>query len=72
MDPTLLLVASKKIWSRGPAPEVIIVSISRDTNRRAMIKIRLVARPIATHATMINGPSTVGLGISGQRMNDVR
>jgi hypothetical protein len=49
-----------------------MVSISRDTKRRAIIKIKLVARPIATHATIISGPSTVGLGISGQRMNDVR
>lgn len=41
-----------------------MVSISRDTNRRATIKIKLVARPIATHATMMSGPSTVGVGIS--------
>lgn len=42
----------------------MIMSISGDTNSSTIMKIKLVAIPIATHAIMITGPSVDGSGIS--------
>ena len=64
MLPARLLVASKKICNSGPAAASITSSGFPATNRRTVKKMKPVKTPMPTHAIMIFGPSTDGLGIS--------
>lgn len=62
--PALLLVASMRICSRGPAADVVTFSMFPATNRRTIKKMDPVTVPIPTQETMIFGPSTSALGTS--------
>ena len=64
MEPPLLLVASKKMASRGPAVELMTLSTSLRTKSRHVRNTNPVNTPMPTQAIIILGPSTVGLGIS--------
>lgn len=69
MEPGLLLVAWKKIWSRGPAADSITSSMGPATSSRTVRKMNPVKVPMPTQAIMIFGPSTEALGISGRSQN---
>lgn len=64
MAPALLWVAFFKIAKRGPAEDEIMLSMSPATKSKTIRKINPVTVPMATHAIIILGPSTEGLGIS--------
>ena len=66
MAPTLLLVASIRIWRRGPAADVATWSMLPATKSRTIRKIHPVKVQIPTQETMIFGPSTEGFGTSVQ------
>lgn len=65
--PALLWVAFFRIARRGPADELMMFSMSPATKRRTIKKMKPVTVPITTHAIIILGPSTEGLGISVMR-----
>ncbi len=64
MEPAWLFVALRKIWSRGPAVELMTSCGLPATKRRTVRKMKPVKTPMATQAIMILGPSTLGFGIS--------
>lgn len=66
MAPALFLVASYRIWSNGPAAEVVTESILPATKSKTMRKMNPVKVPMPTHETIIFGPSTDALGTSGR------
>lgn len=64
MAPALLWVAFFKIAKSGPAEDSLMAVMSPATKSRTIRKMNPVIVPIATHAIIILGPSTEGLGIS--------
>lgn len=69
IEPALLPVALEKIASNGPAGFSMTLVTSPATSSKQVKKIKPVKTPIATQASMMRGPSTVGFGISSTFAN---